>query len=120
MRSPHLVPYCKVDEAIKKANRYVIVQKYRTISIVNVFKPFLSFLRLLFYFISKKEKEGILYLSILLQDNIQFLRRDTASETVRTLLVYGYSLDPPTGEAREGMSLINMRYRCILLTKKID
>ncbi|KAK6622641.1 hypothetical protein RUM43_008483 [Polyplax serrata] len=43
-KSPHLVPYAKVDEAIKKANR------------------------------------------------------DTASETVRTLLVYGYNLDPPTGE----------------------
>jgi ryanodine receptor 2 len=47
-RSPHLVPYPKVDEAIKKANR------------------------------------------------------DTASETVRTLLVYGYMLDPPTGEQHEG------------------
>lgn len=46
-RSPHLVPYSKVDEAIKKANR------------------------------------------------------DTASETVRTLLVYGYNLDPPTGEQQE-------------------
>ncbi|CAH0546152.1 unnamed protein product [Brassicogethes aeneus] len=46
-RSPHLVPYCKVDDAIKKANR------------------------------------------------------DTASETVRTLLVYGYNLDPPTGEQQE-------------------
>jgi ryanodine receptor 2 len=42
-----LVPYSKVDEAIKKANR------------------------------------------------------DTASETVRTLLVYGYLLDPPTQEANE-------------------
>lgn len=48
-RSPHLVPYSKVDEAIKKANR------------------------------------------------------DTASETVRTLLVYGYNLDPPTGEATEAL-----------------
>ncbi|XP_045464164.1 ryanodine receptor isoform X4 [Harmonia axyridis] len=47
MRSPHLVPYSKVDDAIKKANR------------------------------------------------------DTASETVRTLLVYGYNLDPPTGEQQE-------------------
>ncbi|XP_057661319.1 ryanodine receptor isoform X14 [Diorhabda carinulata] len=47
LRSPHLVPYAKVDEAIKKANR------------------------------------------------------DTASETVRTLLVYGYNLDPPTGEQQE-------------------
>lgn len=47
-RSPHLVPYIKVDEAIKKANR------------------------------------------------------DTASETVRTLLVYGYNLDPPTGEQQDG------------------
>uniref|UniRef100_A0A4D5R9V0 Ryanodine receptor 44F n=1 Tax=Scolopendra viridis TaxID=118503 RepID=A0A4D5R9V0_SCOVI len=43
-RSPHLVPYNKVDEAIKKANR------------------------------------------------------DTASETVRTLLAYGYNLEPPAGE----------------------
>jgi ryanodine receptor 2 len=31
--------------------------------------------------------------------------RDTASETVRTLLVYGYNLDPPTGEANEGTSI---------------
>ncbi|XP_014249566.1 ryanodine receptor isoform X2 [Cimex lectularius] len=48
-RSPHLVPYSKVDELIKKANR------------------------------------------------------DTASETVRTLLVYGYNLDPPTGEQTEAL-----------------
>ncbi|KAG8232313.1 hypothetical protein J437_LFUL009412 [Ladona fulva] len=48
-RSPHLVPYIKVDDLIKKANR------------------------------------------------------DTASETVRTLLVYGYNLDPPTGEANEAL-----------------
>ncbi|KAJ8920014.1 hypothetical protein NQ315_006545 [Exocentrus adspersus] len=48
-RSPHLVPYGKVDDAIKKANR------------------------------------------------------DTASETVRTLLVYGYNLDPPTGEQQEAL-----------------
>lgn len=48
-RSPHLVPYAKVDDAIKKANR------------------------------------------------------DTASETVRTLLVYGYNLDPPTGEQHEAL-----------------
>lgn len=53
LRSPHLVPYSKVDEAIKKANR------------------------------------------------------DTASETVRTLLVYGYNLDPPTGEQHEGEIKIN-------------
>ncbi|XP_050555809.1 ryanodine receptor isoform X22 [Spodoptera frugiperda] len=50
-RSPHLVPYPKVDDAIKKANR------------------------------------------------------DTASETVRTLLVYGYNLDPPTGEQHEALLL---------------
>ncbi|KAI4471407.1 ran binding protein 9-related [Holotrichia oblita] len=49
LRSPHLVPYNKVDDAIKKANR------------------------------------------------------DTASETVRTLLVYGYNLDPPTGEQHEAL-----------------
>jgi len=30
------------------------------------------------------------------------LFRDTASETVRTLLVYGYILEPPTSEAQEG------------------
>ncbi|KAK4873043.1 hypothetical protein RN001_015072 [Aquatica leii] len=48
-RSPHLVHYSKVDDAIKKANR------------------------------------------------------DTASETVRTLLVYGYNLDPPTGEQPEAL-----------------
>jgi hypothetical protein len=30
-----------------------------------------------------------------------FAFRDTASETVRTLLVYGYVLEPPTGEAHE-------------------
>lgn len=53
LRSPHLVPYSKVDDAIKKANR------------------------------------------------------DTASETVRTLLVYGYNLDPPTGEQHEGTTSPN-------------
>ena len=46
-RSPHLVHYANVDEAIKVANR------------------------------------------------------NTASETVRTLLVYGYVLDPPTGDKDE-------------------
>ncbi|XP_044016394.1 ryanodine receptor isoform X3 [Aphidius gifuensis] len=56
-RSPHLVPYQKVDEAIKKANR------------------------------------------------------DTASETVRTLLVYGYMLDPPTGEQHEALLLEANRLR---------
>ncbi|XP_054285011.1 ryanodine receptor isoform X1 [Macrosteles quadrilineatus] len=57
LRSPHLVPYSKVDEAIKKANR------------------------------------------------------DTASETVRTLLVYGYNLDPPTGEQHEAMLAEGQRLR---------
>nr|AHW99829.1 ryanodine receptor [Sogatella furcifera] len=60
LRSPHLVPYCKVDEAIKKANR------------------------------------------------------DTASETVRTLLVYGYNLDPPTGEAHEALLAEASRQRQLL------
>ena len=46
-RSPHLVPYSKVDEAIKKANR------------------------------------------------------DTASETLRTLMAYGYGLESPSNEAGE-------------------
>ncbi|MPC12219.1 Ryanodine receptor [Portunus trituberculatus] len=46
-RSPHLVSYLNVDDAIKKANR------------------------------------------------------DTASETIRTLLVYGYLLEAPTGEQAE-------------------
>ena len=48
IRTPHLVPYRRVDEAIKKANR------------------------------------------------------DTASEAVRTLLVYGYILDPPSEQHDEG------------------
>ncbi|XP_013392082.1 ryanodine receptor [Lingula anatina] len=47
-RSPHLIPYAKVDEAIKRANR------------------------------------------------------ETASETVRTLIAYGYNLEPPTNEGGEG------------------
>lgn len=34
---------------------------------------------------------------------IKKANRDTASETVRTLLVYGYNLEPPQGEANEGM-----------------
>ncbi|XP_064602338.1 ryanodine receptor 2-like [Liolophura sinensis] len=46
-RSPHLVPYSKVDATIKKANR------------------------------------------------------DTATETVKTLLAYGYNLEPPTNETGE-------------------
>lgn len=33
---------------------------------------------------------------------IKKANRDTASETVRTLLVYGYILEPPTGEQTEG------------------
>ncbi|XP_050093132.1 ryanodine receptor isoform X16 [Anopheles aquasalis] len=57
LRSPHLVPYSKVDEAIKKANR------------------------------------------------------DTASETVRTLLIYGYNLDPPTGEANEALAAEALRLK---------
>ncbi|KAL1457580.1 hypothetical protein WDU94_007793 [Cyamophila willieti] len=56
-RSPHLVPYSKVDDAIKKANR------------------------------------------------------DTASETVRTLLVYGYNLDPPTGEQQDAILAEQNRIR---------
>lgn len=68
-RSPHLVPYPKVDEAIKKANR------------------------------------------------------DTASETVRTLLVYGYMLEPPTGEQHEGKIYIyiywNYSPMCSKLRSKI-
>lgn len=47
-RSPHLVSYLNVDDAIKKANR------------------------------------------------------DTASETIRTLLVYGYLLEAPAGDQAEG------------------
>lgn len=35
-------------------------------------------------------------------DVIKKANRDTASETVRTLLVYGYILEPPSGEATEG------------------
>ena len=51
-RSPHLLPYLYVDEAIKIANR------------------------------------------------------NTASETVRTLLVYGYVLDPPTGDVEAAEELL--------------
>ncbi|KOB76511.1 Ryanodine receptor 44F, partial [Operophtera brumata] len=36
---------------------------------------------------------------------IKKANRDTASETVRTLLVYGYNLDPPTGEQHEALLL---------------
>lgn len=61
LRSPHLVPYSKVDDAIKKANR------------------------------------------------------DTASETVRTLLVYGYNLDPPTGEQHEGKNLFSFNLFLLVL-----
>lgn len=49
-RSPHLVPYEKVDPRIKQANR------------------------------------------------------DTASETIRTLMIYGYVLEPPSTEVDEGLS----------------
>ncbi|XP_052827801.1 ryanodine receptor isoform X7 [Octopus bimaculoides] len=51
-RSPYLVPYSKVDEHIKKANR------------------------------------------------------DTASETVKTLMAYGYILEPPTNEGGDGGSQV--------------
>ena len=53
-RSPHLVPYSKVDEAIKKANC------------------------------------------------------ETASETVRTLLAYGYNLDAPTNESGESRECLRL------------
>ena len=54
-RSPHLLPYVYVDEAIKVANR------------------------------------------------------NTASETVRTLLVYGYVLDPPTGDVEVSQGRVGSR-----------
>lgn len=38
-----------------------------------------------------------------MDDAIKKANRDTASETVRTLLVYGYNLDPPTGEQHEAL-----------------
>ena len=50
-RSPHLVPYVNVDDAIKKANR------------------------------------------------------QTASEIVKTLMTYGYTLEPPSNEAGESGKL---------------
>ncbi|XP_023317849.1 ryanodine receptor isoform X1 [Trichogramma pretiosum] len=59
-RSPHLVPYSKVDEAIKTENRA------------------------------------------------------TASQAVKTLLVYGYMLDPPTGEQHEALLLEASRQRQLL------
>lgn len=81
LRSPHLVPYGKVDEAIKKANRFVLY--------ISV-----PFLKVVIYYHAYKHMWGLLF-------------RDTASETVRTLLVYGYVLDPPTGEAHEGNPTFN-------------
>lgn len=39
-----------------------------------------------------------------------FISRDTASETVRTLLTYGYILDPPSSEALEGNSQYFLSY----------
>lgn len=51
-------------------------------------------------------------------NNIYFLiYRDTASETVRTLLVYGYNLDPPTGETNEGIYNIFITSLHLLNTK---
>ncbi len=38
---------------------------------------------------------------LLCANRLLFFNRDTASETVRTLLVYGYVLEPPTGEPHE-------------------
>ena len=52
-----------------------------------------------------KFRDTIKFLNITLfmSNSIFFIVRDTASETVRTLLVYGYNLDPPTGEQHEGL-----------------
>ncbi len=35
------------------------------------------------------------------EDTIKKANRETASETVRTLMAYGYNLEPPTNEAGE-------------------
>ncbi|UYV64349.1 RYR2 [Cordylochernes scorpioides] len=65
-RSPHLVPYKMVDEAIKKANR------------------------------------------------------DTASETVRTLLAYGYVLEPPVGDTTEGLPGSQIKAKLDLRTYRAE
>jgi len=72
------VPYSKVDEAIKIANWYALRLKKSTMN-------------------NTKNLCGTMY-SI----NRTLSFRDTASETVRTLLVYGYILEPPTGEPHDG------------------
>lgn len=43
--------------------------------------------------------------SFKVDEAIKKANRDTASETVRTLLVYGYMLDPPTAEQHEALLL---------------
>lgn len=60
-------------------------------NVIGKFRNTLKFLNLILF--------KIIYLKI----TLFFIVRDTASETVRTLLVYGYNLDPPTGEQHEGL-----------------
>ena len=43
---------------------------------------------------------------------IKKANRDTASETVRTLLVYGYILEPPSGDAAEGIYALGHPINC--------
>ncbi|CAF3921894.1 unnamed protein product, partial [Rotaria sp. Silwood1] len=37
----------------------------------------------------------------IIDDSIKKINRDTASETVRTLLAYGYTIDTPTGDVED-------------------
>ena len=64
-RSPHLLPYVYVDEAIKVANRNTASETVRE------------------FFIRKTVKDFLMM------------------SQVRTLLVYGYVLDPPTGDVEQ-------------------
>ena len=64
-RSPHLLPYVYVDEAIKVANRNTASETVRE------------------FFIGKTVMDFLMMAQ------------------VRTLLVYGYVLDPPTGDVEQ-------------------
>ena len=47
---------------------------------------------------SERKRSPHLLPYMYVDDAIKIANRNTASETVRTLLVYGYIIDPPSGE----------------------
>ena len=57
---------------------------------------------LYFFFIESRQKRSPhLIPYAIVDDSIKKINRDTASETVKTLLAYGYTIDTPTGDIED-------------------